>query len=176
MFIQVIKMKRLILILIIFISGIIKLFPQDNEKYAGLSFDFYPSVLYKTINDSYLANEFFITIKYEGLQFTCLREKYYPELVNINNIDFYYGYGFHLGFVSNVFSYYDDVPFFKPIYRHGLYPVLGLDFITGIEYHLQKYPFMFGMEYKPYFDINGPNYFNMHIGCIAFSIKYCFNY
>ncbi len=148
---------------------------QDYIKAIGLRGGYSGGIDYKYfINDDY-AYEGILTMRWGGIKLTALKAYHQPFMWNYSDKIFtYWGYGAHVGHY-NKFSYsYFMSPSSRPIRRNLYYTVIGLDGVLGIEYRVLKYPIVFSVEYIPYFDLFGPNYFNFHFGDGFISIRYTF--
>ena len=111
-----------------------------------------------------------LKLSHENFRVTILKEKYLPVLLNYSeHLFFYKGIGAHAGFES----WYKN-NFFNEYYYRRYAPVIGVDGIAGIEYRFFKYPISCGIEYKPYIDLLGRNFFSIHLWDFGCTVKYSF--
>lgn len=163
-------MMRFILTLV-FISFIVNLNAQDYDRIIGVRGGIISGITYKWFEDDENAYEAMFSIKNRGIRISGFKEVHNPYLWEFSNkLFFFYGYGVHAGIYG---KYKNEFSFIKTNYINTKrrYTVLGLDAILGVEYRVLRYPFVIGLEYIPFFDLFGPNYFNLHLGNTALSIK-----
>jgi len=103
---------------------------------------------------------------------TFLKEKYTQS--NINFSDHFYfvkGVGGHAGYTNT-----DHYTFlWHTYYNEGgnIYvPSIGMDAVAGLEYRMVIFPFIFGIDWKPYFEFSTFQIFHMNIWDIGFYAKY----
>jgi hypothetical protein len=88
------------------------------------------------------------------------------------NLQFLYGFGLHAGVKST-----DEYHVFSRTYYYGDYrtsPVFGLDGYMGMEYRFPDFPFLVGIDFKPFFEYSVNQYFDMNMFDFAFILKYLF--
>lgn len=111
----------------------------------------------------------------QGMQLTGLKEFHVLDAFDIGeDLSFVYGLGAHFGFES---WYVDDfdVNFPGTIYHHRKTgPIAGLDGLAAIEYTIPQFPFVVGLEVKPYFNLFGKNFIQFQPFDFAFTVKYTF--
>jgi hypothetical protein len=81
---------------------------------------------------------------------------------DVERLNWLYGVGGHIGFYNN--RWWDR--------KHTGGPILGIDGIIGMEYHIKEIPFVASIDIKPSIDILGFGY-NRFIDT-ALSIRYVF--
>jgi hypothetical protein len=166
-------MRNLLIIITLTISTF--LIAQDFDQSIGVRGGLYNSFSYRIIKSEEKISELLVTIYPNSIRVVGLKENFQPiSLKFTDQLFFYSGWGAHIGLTDD--NVYDltlnkyDVPYHK----QRVYPVMGMDAIFGVEYKCFRYPFTFGIDYIPYFDLFGPNYFNCYLGDVACSIKYTF--
>lgn len=167
-------MKYLAIVTINFlmiISGV----SQDYTRSLGLVGGMTSGVSLKTFSTDEQAFEVILSTKFRGLKITGLKAWHRPAMWKQTDKLFYiFGYGSHAGF----FNKYPKNRLFPSYNTHvrknTSYAVIGLDAILGIEYRVIRYPLVIGLEYKPFFDLFGPNYFNLYLGDFSLAVRYTF--
>jgi len=148
---------------------------QDYNQAVGIRGGVFSGVSYKIFKTEQMSYEGIVSTNYGGIRFVGLKQLSKPTLTQYSDkIFFIHGFGGHAGFYSN----YRINHFLTPVSmrsRQSLnYVVIGMDAFFGLEYRVIKYPVTFGLEIIPFFDLFGPNYFNMNLGDLALSVKYTF--
>jgi len=167
-------MKYITLVILLFC--ITRGLSQDYHSAIGLRGGYSSGISYKRCLNDEIAYEGIFTIKNLGIQVTGLKEFHQPLLwKQSDKLYFVYGYGGHLGFFNRYYYHRFMSPFNRPIRSNISYFVTGLDALLGIEYRFIRFPFLAGVEYKPFFHLFGPNYFNMYLADVAITFKYILN-
>ena len=111
----------------------------------------------------------------QGLQLPGLKEYHVHDVFDIGeDLSLVYGLGAHAGFES-WYVYNSDVNYPGIIYQHRKSgPIAGLDGLAALEYTIPQFPFVAGIEVKPYFDLFGKNLVQFQPFDFAFTVKYTF--
>lgn len=168
-------MKK-ILVLILFNMLIPLLcFSQNFTREAGIRGGVTSGIVYRQFLNEYLSYQGILSFRKNGIQFTLLRQihEVNPAL-NLNaDFRFLYGYGGHAGiFYSDKYHPFGFKEFYYP--ERKLSPLIGIDAYAGLEYHLDTYPIVFGVDYKPFFEFSLYQFFRLQIWDLAFNIRYKF--
>jgi hypothetical protein len=102
-----------------------------------------------------------------------MKEYFEPAFNHVSEfLYFQYGFGAHLGY-----RYTDHYQVLNRTYRLDndiLTPLIGVDGIVGLEYRFPEFPFVIGMDIKPYFEFSTIQYFGLYLQSIGISFKYKF--
>ncbi|MFH2095541.1 MAG: hypothetical protein ABIJ16_07545 [Bacteroidota bacterium] len=149
------------------------IFSQDYNRSIGIRGGINSGLTYRQFYNTSVALEAIASFEHEGFRVTALRENHkFTNFGHCDKLFHYYGYGAHAGFIGNEPG--EMFPVDHAVRYSPAYPVIGLDAIFGLEYRVIKWPVVIGIDYMPYFDLFGPNYFNLNMGDVAFSIRYTF--
>lgn len=112
----------------------------------------------------------------KGVQLTLLIEKYYPLLLqNSDNLYAFVGYGGHLGYTKWYEETYDGSnPATPYYYEYKASPVIGADVIAGVEYRLYSSPFAFCLDFKPFIELFGEDFFRINFSDFGLTARYTF--
>lgn len=146
---------------------------QDFMHSAGIRGGISSGLTYRAYLNPELAYEGLMSFRGTGIQFTLLRQKFEPALWQLSDGFFVsYGYGGHIGF-TNDYSYEH---IFRTVHRpdRQFSPLIGMDGYLGIEYHFPGIPVQVGIDFKPYFEMNLYQWFQMNVWDMAFTMKYKF--
>ncbi|MFN8207813.1 MAG: hypothetical protein U0T82_10470 [Bacteroidales bacterium] len=153
----------------------LSLYSQDfPAKSLGVRGGEMSGITYRHLKTDYTGSELLLSFRDDGLQATFLRQKLRPTLGELGkNFWFVNGYGLHAGFTyENEFN----VLFSRYIYEDKkLSPLLGVDGYLGLEYRFREIPLSMGIDYKPYFEFSGYDFFSIRLWDTAFMIKYNFD-
>jgi hypothetical protein len=167
-------MKKILYILL-FISFNCSLFSQNFMREAGVRGGITSGFTYRQYLDEYLSYESILSFRQAGMQLTLIRQIHEgPSVLDIDaNFNFLYGFGAHVGF------FFTDK--YTPLGYRDLYypsrkfaPVLGVDAYAGMEYRMESFPVVFGIDYKPFFEFSLYEYFRMRLFDFALTAKYRF--
>ncbi|MBN2683467.1 MAG: hypothetical protein JXR58_13315 [Bacteroidales bacterium] len=165
------KLKIIILILCLNTTGLLA---QDYIQAVGYRGGFTNGITGKMFVDAETAYEGLVAFRYGGIHFAAYKLKHKAANWKYSDKLFVFtGFGVHAGFFNNYDTYNFLSPFRATYKRNITYSVIGLDGVLGLEYRFIKHPFVAAIDFNPFFDLFGPNYFNMHINNFAISIKYC---
>jgi len=148
-------------------------FSQDREMAFGLRMGHSTGFFFDIENKDFSTVRFLVSDRNEGQQFTILKyQRIFKHEKLPTYFSFYFGFGAHAGYVRwdprRNYDYDDDH------YHEYAAPVLGLDGLVGISYHLEKLPVLVSFEAKPYFDLWGRNVFSMNPFDFGVSAAYVF--
>lgn len=157
-------MKRYLLI-IVFVLGFSAISSaQDYKTGIGLRAGYPAGLSVKHFINERAALEGILATQWRGLLITGLFEAH-RQLADVNNLNWYYGFGAHVGFWNaNSRSYWGD--------PGTAYTVVGIDGILGLEYSFEEIPINLGIDWKPAFNLTGYTGFWGDGG--ALSIRYIF--
>jgi len=142
---------------------------QNYNTGLGLRLGSFNGVTVKHFLNSENALEGLLSTRWDGFLITGLYE--YQNSLGIDEaptFDWFIGGGAHIGF-WNVDAYPDK---YKPDFDGGI-PIIGLDFVIGLEYTFEEAPFSLSLDWKPGFNIFG--YSHWWGDGAAFSARYTFN-
>ena len=167
-------MKQILLIsLAIFFAQ--TAFTQEFRQAVGIRGGYSSGFEYRAYSNEYISYKALLSARHRGLQLTGLKEFHQYGLFDFSDeLVFVYGFGAHIGFEK--WNAYDpNDPLYTPYYyKSKTGPIAGLDGLAAIEYTLNEVPLTFGVEAKPYFNLFGRNFFQLHPFDFAFTIKYNF--
>lgn len=149
---------------------------QEYRQQIGLRGGFTSGVSYKLFKDELKALEGILSYRDNGIQLTAIIETYKPVyLKHTDKVHFFSGLGAHIGYTAGYNNFWLEDRIFRSNYHGNTFrPVLGLDAILGFEYRFNQIPFVLGIDYKPYFELFGQNFFSLNLWDIGISIKYSF--
>ncbi|MCF8229393.1 MAG: hypothetical protein K9G58_02900 [Bacteroidales bacterium] len=167
---------RIIILLILFGLSL-SLGAQTRKQYLGVRGGASSGVTVKIFKSEFKALEGLLSFRSRGVQLTALIETYRPVyLKHTDRVYFFSGLGAHVGYVGSKDDGFLNSNVFNSNYFSRRYaPVLGLDGIVGLEYRFREIPLVVAVDYKPFFELFGRNFFNIHVWDFGISIKYVFN-
>jgi hypothetical protein len=152
---------------------------QQTSTFAGLRGGGVSGITIKIIDEQQSAVELIAGFQHNGMRLVGLLEKYKPlNLSRIGNLYYYTGAGAHSGFVrfsDEVRHYIDEETYYYQQYRWTR-PIIGADFVVGVEYRFESLPLELCLDYKPYFEFFGEETFRIDLWDIGFSVRYNFNH
>jgi len=147
---------------------------QNVQREAGVRGGQTAGFTYRYYLDDYLSYEGILSFRKSGMQVTLLRQLH--EQDNIIEFGHYFhlitGYGAHAGFFFS--DKYSSLGYDSYYSQRVFSPVIGVDAYAAVEYRLESYPIVVGMDYKPFFELSAYQFFNLSLWDIAFTIKYRF--
>ncbi|WP_423129734.1 hypothetical protein [Gaoshiqia sp. Z1-71] len=156
-------MRKLIVVTIISFFAIFSASAQDYNTGIGLRGGFFSGLTVKHFLNQSHAFEGLLSSRWHGLEITGLYE-IHRQAFNAPRLNWYYGFGAHLGFYDgDRSSRFDD---------GDNYVVIGADGILGIEYNFAEIPINLGLDWKPVINLVGDTGF-WGDGA-AISIRYIF--
>ncbi len=146
---------------------------QNYTRDCGLRFGETFSVSYRQFFDEGEAMSAMVSVGRRGLSFTVLKEYAQPAFGHFaDNITFVYGFGAHAGF-----RYSDQYIIFNRTYKMDDYrfmPQFGIDGYLALEYAFHEFPFIMGVDFKPYFEYSNIEIFRINLSGFGLNIKYRF--
>jgi hypothetical protein len=139
---------------------------QDYPVAVGIKFGAYesgPSVKY--FMDKNTALEGILGIRNHGLVVTGLYE-IHQEAFSVDNLKFYYGFGAHIGSVSNYKRLGGSDEFYD-----GKQILLGADGVLGLEYKIPEAPIAISLDLNPRVELARGPFFDIAPGL---GLKYTF--
>jgi hypothetical protein len=128
---------------------------------------------YRQFVDENQAIEGMVSGSSRGLKITIMKEHFQQTLGHVSgNLYFQYGYGVHVGF--RYINHYKVLNRTYALDDYRFTPLLGLDGMVGIEYRFPDFPFIVGMDIKPFFEYSTIQIFNLYLNSVGISIKYRF--
>lgn len=166
------QIKYLILVLLLPVFG----FSQTPDKAIGIRGGLSSGFEYRVFSGNETSYKVLLSTRKRGLQLTGLKEFHIPDAFDINeDVSFIYGFGAHVGFESwNRYYYYDAWDPYAYTYERRTGPIAGLDGLAAVEYTIPGIPLVVGIDYKPYFNLFGKNFFELQPFDFAFTVKYTF--
>ena len=168
-------MKTVVLTILI-LSGFV-LQAQDKMTSLGLRAGGLSGISFKFVDEDLSAFEIIAGNQWDGFRVTGLVQKYKPLATDrISGLYMFSGFGAHSGFTrfrKNKEKVVDGIRYYSNNKRTS--PIIGADFIIGMEYHFESIPFHFSVDYKPYFDFFGEDFFRPDLWDFGFTIKYLIN-
>jgi hypothetical protein len=160
----------LLLLLVVYSTGTRA---QNYTRDAGIRLGDYFSATYRQYQGEDQALEGMLFLGRNGMTFTVLKEFFQPAF-NLRSpyLYFEYGYGAHVGY-----RYYNHYVIFNRTYELDKYtftPLLGIAGYVGLEYRFPEFPFVIGMDAKPYFEFSTTQIFSIYLQSIGISLKYKF--
>lgn len=166
-------MKKQLLLVFVFLTITFSVFSQDYERSVGIRFGGVPGICYKKFTNDVDAVQMIMTFHRAGVQFTILRQYYQPAFFHVTErLFFHYGWGGHLGFsnLSNEIYTFNNETYRKEEFSAGL----GIDGIVGFEFRFIKLPIAISFDYKPYFEMNVPKFFENNQADFSITLMYTF--
>lgn len=163
-------MKPLILIIACIIS--MASFAQDRKHEIGIRGGESSGIFYRGFIDEGHAIKGLMSFRNNGMQLTALYEKYDPVFCKKTSGFFlYYGVGGHFGYTRWNKRYHHPGQPDTYYYDYVASPVFGIDGIIGLEYRIESIPLSLAFDYKPFLEVLGEHFFDVHFGDFGFSLK-----
>lgn len=134
---------------------------QQYQTGVGFRFGFDNGVTVKHFIADKNAIEGILSFYREGLLITGLYEIQNNKAFKVEELDWFYGAGGHLGFWGDDHSPYED--------DHSSTTVLGIDGIIGVEYVFKEAPISLSLDFKPILNLIGDAGV---YGNLGFSVRY----
>ncbi len=157
------KKTGLILVFVTLISGMSM--AQNYDNAIGIRGGLFNGLTYKTALSSNAYFEGIFSTRWEGFMVTGLYEIAKPLDANAPGLNWYYGFGAHVGF----FDADNDGPWDEGDFDG---PIIGADGILGIEYTFAEVPINLSLDWKPAINLFG--YDEFWADNAAFAIRYTF--
>lgn len=143
--------KATILLVVFFFS--FALSAQIYHSAAGLRASYGGLISYKRSLNTEIMAEGIMSIRWNGVIFTGLIERYTPAFSK-ENVYWYYGGGMHLGFGGR-----DNTILPESGANSKTYINIGVDLIGGLEYRFDNFPITASVDYLPAFYFTGDRWF-----------------
>lgn len=169
------KSMRLIFTLVLFL--LIKIAqPQEVVHSIGLRAGGGSGVAYKYIEDYNYAFEGILSYRDNGFQVTGLWERYKPFMTDrIRNFYSYWGIGAHAGYIRAREQFCVSTPDGCALYENRRTRVIGgFDAALGFEYQFYSTPLAISLDYKPYVEFFGEDFFRIDFWNFGLTFKYTF--
>lgn len=165
-------MKILLLFFLFVIPS--SMFAQDYWHSVGVRGGLSSGITYKRFVDEENAFEGILSFN-RGFKATLLKEIHQPKYHQYSeNFYLFHGFGGHFGFLNEDYNSKEIDIFNAKLRKSTNTPIIGLDAMIGFEYRFETVPFVFGIEYKPYFDIFGKRMLDLHMADFAFALRYTY--
>ncbi|WP_423128949.1 hypothetical protein [Gaoshiqia sp. Z1-71] len=166
-------MKKLYIIALLFLFQTNPVKSQNVTRAVGIRGGITSGIEYRAFAHDYLSYRALLSTRYNGIQFTGLKEFHEPGLLEFSDeFVVIYGFGAHVGF-ERWRAYNPRVGPHDNRENRGS-PVAGLDALAGVEYNFWDIPLTVGLEVKPYFSLFGRNFFHLQPFDFAVTIRYVF--
>lgn len=106
------------------------------------------------------------SFRWDGFIITGLYEWQKPLVADVDGLDYYLGFGAHIGSWGNGRNKY-----WNNDNRDDGFTIVGVDFIAGLEYTFQEVPFSLSLDWKPAINFGGYGWWS---DGVALSIRYTF--
>lgn len=138
---------------------------QQYDKAIGVRGGLFNGVTYKQAISSSTYFEGLASFRWNGFMVTGLYEITKPIDSNAPGLDWYYGFGAHVGFWDDT----DSGPWDEGDFDG---PMIGADGIIGMEYTFEEVPVNLSLDWKPAINLFG--YDGFWSDNVALSIRYTF--
>jgi hypothetical protein len=165
---------RILIISLSLLSSLL-LSAQDEPRHCiGVRGGDMSGISYRHYRSEFEGTDLLLSFREDGAQLCFLHENYKPTLGELGkNFWFVSGYGAHAGFVNSHEFRFLFSRFEYPDPR--ISPLVGIDGYLALEYHFRELPLIFGLDYKPYFELSGYDFFSLQLWDTAIMIKYVFH-
>lgn len=169
------KFMRLIFTTVLFIL-INLVSAQEVVHSIGLRAGGGSGFTYKYIEDYNYAVEGILSYRDRGFQATGLWERYKPFMTDrLRNFYSYWGFGAHAGYVKAKEQYCIQTADGCALYENRRAKVVGgLDGVMGFEYHFYSAPLAVSLDYKPFVEFFGEDFFRIDFWNFGLTFKYTF--
>lgn len=148
---------------------------QQYRQAVGIRGGVSSGIEYRAYASEFISYKALISTRHRGIQLTALKEFHQYGLFDFSNeLVFIYGFGAHIGYEKwNAYDPEDELhtPYY---YESKTGPIVGLDGLAAVEYTFVNVPITLGVEAKPFFNLFGRNFFQLHPLDFAFTLKYIF--
>ncbi len=158
-------MKKTALISVIVMLLALTSAAQQYDKAIGIRGGLFNGVTYKQALSSSTYLEGIASFRWNGFMVTGLYEITKPIDSNAPGLDWYYGFGAHVGFYDAA----DNGPWDEGDFDG---PMIGADGIIGMEYTFSEVPVNLSLDWKPAINLFG--YDGFWSDNVALSIRYTF--
>jgi len=159
-------------ILVALLAFSARVVPQNYTRDAGIRLGDHFSATYRQYQGD-KALEGVLFAGRQGVTIGVLKEFFQPAFSRMSdNLYFEYGFGAHIGY-----RYTDHFRILNRTYQLEKFtfsPLLGIDGLAGLEYRFPEFPFLIGVDVKPYFEYSTIQIFGLYLQSIGISLKYKF--
>jgi hypothetical protein len=172
---KMMKFMRLIYIIVLFLLVNLA-HSQEVVHSIGLRGGGESGFVYKYIEDYNHAIEGIISYREHGFQATGLWEKYKPFMTDrLRNFYSYWGFGAHAGYIRARTLFSGQTDDGCALFENRRTRVIGgLDGVMGFEYHFYSAPLAVSLDYKPYVEFFGEDFFRIDFWNFGLTFKYTF--
>lgn len=151
-----------------------KLYAQNYTRDAGIRIDNSFYATYRQYQDDDQALEGMLCMRRNGITLAIMKEYFQPFVARhvSENLYFEYGFGAHIGF--RVMRKYKVLNRTYVLEERRFNPLLGINGLVGLEYRFPEFPFVVGVDIKPYFEYSVVQIFDLYLHSVGVSIKYKF--
>lgn len=157
--------SRKLIILFLFITSVAFARKASGPYNTGIGLrgGFLYGVTVKHFIKSNSVLDFIAGTRWQGFSFTALYE-FQKETGLTSGLDWYFGFGAHVGFYENRYYFAD-----KSVFTGDRTTAVGVDGIIGLEYKIGSAPITLGIDFKPFFDFTSGRAFadNIDAGLTA---------
>ncbi|MCF8366533.1 MAG: hypothetical protein K9H16_12170 [Bacteroidales bacterium] len=131
---------------------------------------------YKYIEDYNYAFEGILSYRENGFQVTGLWERYKPFMTDrLRNFYSYWGFGAHAGYIRAKEQFCVQTADGCELFQDRRTRVVGgLDGVMGFEYHFYSAPLAVSLDYKPFVEFFGEEFFRIDFWNFGLTFKYTF--
>lgn len=149
------------------------LLAQNYTRDAGLRFGEFFTATYRQYQEDDQALEGMLNLGRRGMTATVLKEYFKPlPGRGYDNLFFTCGFGAHAGFRS--VNRYRVLNRTYVLEENRVTPLIGIDGMIGLEYRFAEFPFVLGLDVKPYFEYSVVQIFSLYLHSFGISLKYKF--
>jgi hypothetical protein len=157
------------------VTSALTLAAQDYEGAVGLRGGVSSGITYKIVLNDERAFEGIFSFRRRGIQLTGLVLNHQPFLFKVSDKIFaYHGMGVHVGYYGRGRCRHNTNSRHECDYSRDFSPSIGIDGMLGVEYRILKIPLILAVDYKPYIDVFGQQFFYSNFYDFAFAAKYTF--
>lgn len=154
-------MRKIVLTLLLSVGIVVLVNAQDYKTGIGIRGGPFTGLTIKHFVSEKAAFEGLLQTRWSGFDVTGLYEIHNSSAFNVDRLNWYYGFGAHIGSYDAKYA---------PWGTTG--SVIGIDGIIGIEYNFSEAPINIGLDWKPAFNLVGDTHLRGDGG--ALSIRYIF--
>lgn len=166
---------RLIITTVLFLV-IIPISAQEVSRSIGLRAGGGSGISFKYIEDYNYAVEGIISYRDRGFQAAGFWQRYKPFMTDrLRNFYSYWGIGAHAGYIRAKDQFCVQTEDGCALYESRRTRVVGgLDAVMGFEYHFYSAPLAVSLDYRPYVEFFGEDFFRVDFWNFGLTFKYTF--
>lgn len=146
---------------------------QNYTRDAGVRFGEFFTATYRQYQEDDQALEGMLNLGRRGMTVTVMKEYFQPLSGRVSdNLYFEYGFGAHAGFRS--VNRYQVLNRTYVLEENRVTPLIGINGLIGLEYRFAEFPFVLGVDVKPYFEYSIIQIFSLYLHSFGISLKYKF--